>query len=111
MLRTTMRTRWQAKLREVHDELRQRINDPIPEQGAYLRAVVAGHDQYYGVPGNNRAIYSFRGAVEWLWRQVLLRRSHKARITWERVKRIAAKWLPPARVCHPWPEQRLGVTT
>lgn len=111
VLRTTMRKRWQAKLREVHDELRQRINDPIPEQGAYLRAVVAGHVQYYGVPGNNRPIYAFRGAVEWLWRQVLLRRSHKARITWERVKRLAAKWLPPARVCHPWPEQRLGVTT
>jgi group II intron reverse transcriptase/maturase len=111
VLRTTMRKRWQAKLREVHDELRQRINDPIPEQGAYLRAVVAGHTQYFGVPGNHRAIYAFRGTVEWLWRQVLRRRSHKRRITWERVKRLSARWLPPARVCHPWPEQRLGVTT
>jgi len=111
VLRTTMRKRWQAKLREVHEELRRRINDPIPEQGAYLRSVVAGHVRYYGVPGNSFAIHAFRGRVEWLWRQVLLRRSHKARIKWERVKRLATTWLPPARICHPWPEQRLGVIT
>lgn len=111
VLRTTTRKRWQAKLREVHEELRRRINDPIPEQGAYLRAVILGHVRYYGVPGNSYAINAFRGKVEWLWRQVLLRRSHKARIKWERMKRLAAKWLPPIRICHPWPEQRLGVRT
>lgn len=111
VLRTTMRKRWQAKLREVHEELRRRINDPIPEQGAYLRSVVAGHVRYYGVPGNSFAIHAFRGRVEWLWRQALLRRSHKARIKWERLQRLAAQWLPSVRICHPWPEQRLGVRT
>ena len=31
-------------------ELRRRMHDSIPEQGAYLRAVVKGHMRYYGVP-------------------------------------------------------------
>ena len=50
MLRQTMRTRWQAKLHAVKAELRQRLHQPVPEQGAYLRAVVLGHNRYYGVP-------------------------------------------------------------
>ncbi len=33
------------------------------------------------------------------------------RITGERMDRLAAKWLPPVRTLHPYPEQRLRVTT
>jgi RNA-directed DNA polymerase len=111
VLRTTMRKRWQAKLREVHEELRRRMHDPVPEQGAYLRSVVAGHVQYYGVPGNSQSIRAFRWMVGWVWRQVLRRRSHKHRLTWARMHRLIARWLPPARICHPLPRVRLGVTT
>jgi hypothetical protein len=35
VLRQTMRRRWQATLRAVGTELRQRRHDPLPEQGAY----------------------------------------------------------------------------
>ncbi len=42
-LRKTMRRRRQAKLREIHSELRRCMHDPVPEQGAYLRSVVGGH--------------------------------------------------------------------
>jgi RNA-directed DNA polymerase len=51
-----MRKRRQAKLREFHNELWQRMHDPIPKQGAYLRSVVAGHIRYYGVPMNGASI-------------------------------------------------------
>jgi hypothetical protein len=50
VLRQTMRQRWQAKLRALKDELRQRMHTPIAEQGAYLRSVLLGHFRYYGVP-------------------------------------------------------------
>jgi hypothetical protein len=50
VLRQTMRKKWQAKLKEVSVELRRRMHDPVPEQGAYLRSVVTGHARYYGVP-------------------------------------------------------------
>ena len=49
MLRQTMRKRWQAKLVAVKAELKRRLHDPIPEQGAYLRSIVLGHNRYYGV--------------------------------------------------------------
>jgi hypothetical protein len=27
------------------------------------------------------------------------------------MNRLTERWLPPARVCHPWPEERLRVRT
>src|SRR5881398_563230 len=71
VLRQTMRSRWQAKLKEIKVELRRRLHRPIPEQGTYLRAVVLGHCRYYGVPMNGPALSAFRRAVGRLWRQVL----------------------------------------
>jgi len=109
--RITMRKRRQAKLKEIYAALRERMHDPIPEQGAYLRSVVAGHVCYYGVPRNSPAIGAFRWEVRRLWRKVLLRRSHKHNLTWERMQRLIARWLPPARVCHPYPLVRFGVIT
>jgi hypothetical protein len=37
------------------------------------------------------------------WLRVLRRRSHKHNLTWERMKRLIARWIPPARICHPYP--------
>src|SRR2546427_7517444 len=59
VLRQTVRTRWQAKLRAVKAELRCRLHQPVPEQGAYLRAVILGHNRYYGVPRNSPALSAF----------------------------------------------------
>lgn len=109
--RKTMRKRWQAKLKEVKTELRYRMHHSIPEQGAYLRSVVAGHVRYYGVPMNGPALGAFRQAVGRLWCRTLRRRSQKHRMPWSRMRRYADRWLPPARICHPYPSQRFGVTT
>ena len=60
VLRQTMRQRRQAKLRALREELRRRMHSPLKDQGAYLRSVLAGHFQYYGVPMNGRALGAFR---------------------------------------------------
>jgi RNA-directed DNA polymerase len=111
VLRKTMRTRWQAKLKEVYQELKRRMHDPIPEQGAYLRAVVRGHIRYYGVPMNGPSLVAFRWKVYWLWKKALMRRSQRHRLTWDRMKRLVDRWLPPARICHPYSLDRVGVIT
>ncbi len=113
VLRQTMRQRMQAKLRAVKAELARRMHLPIPEQGAYLRSVVAGHIRYYGVPFNGWAISSFRGTLAWLWHRALTRRSQTGgrRLPWDRMQRLVARWLPPARICHPYPSMRLAVMT
>jgi group II intron reverse transcriptase/maturase len=111
VLRQTMRKRVQAKLKEVKEELRRRMHQTIPEQGAYLRSVVIGHMRYFGVPLNGWAIVAFRQSVGRLWRRTLRRRSQKHRLTAQRFWRYMDRWLPPARVCHPYPWARFDVIT
>ena len=111
VLRQTIRKRLQAKLSEVKAELKRRMHDPIPEVGQWLRSVVGGHIRYYGVPTNGTALYTFRFQVGRLWHRTLLRRSQKARMLWDRMRRLIDRWLPPARTCHPYPLRRMGVIT
>ena len=111
VLRQTIRKRLQAKLNEVKAELRRRMHDPIPEQGRWLSSVVGGHIRYYGVPMNSPALRRFRFKVGRLWHRALSRRSQNGRVLWTRMYRLIARWLPPARVCHPYPLRRLGVIT
>ncbi len=111
VLRQTMRTRWQAKLREVKTELRRRLHEPIPQVGAYLRSVVLGHVRYYGVPMNGPAIGAFRQAIGRLWWRALRRRSQGNHLPWHRMQRLLTDWLPPVRICHPYPLVRFGVIT
>jgi group II intron reverse transcriptase/maturase len=103
VLRQTMRKRWQAKLREVNVVLRQRMHLPIPEQGAYLRVVVLGHNRYYGVPMNGPALSAFRWGIGRVWWRVLNRRSQGRHISWTRMRRFIIRWTPSPRICHPYP--------
>ncbi len=111
VLRQTMRSRWQAKLKAVKLELRRRLHCPVPEQGLYLSQVVRGHLQYYGVPMNGPALSAFRNAVGRLWHRVLRRRSQTHRLPWHRMHRYISRWLPTVRICHPYPLVRFGVLT
>ena len=109
--RITISKRMRAKLHEVKDQLHRRRHDPIPDQGLWLGAVVRGHLAYYAVPGNSQAIRAFRTQVTRHWCTALRRRSQRHRLDWERMDRLARRWLPPARVQHPYPEMRFGVRT
>jgi hypothetical protein len=111
VLRQTGAKRMRAKLKTVKEELRSRMRQSIPEQGRYLRSVVEGHTRYFGVPRNGTRIGQFRQAVGRLWYRTLRRRSHKHRLTVQRMKRLADHWLPVPHICHPYPSQRLIVTT
>ena len=111
VLRQTMRKRLQAKLNQVKAELRRRMHDPIPEVGKWLGSVVRGHMQYYGVPMNFEAIHLFRYQIGRLWQRTLSRRSQNGRVRCSRMRRLVARWLPTARICHPYPLVRLGVIT
>jgi group II intron reverse transcriptase/maturase len=111
VLRQTTRKRLQAKLSEVKTELKRRMHASIPATGMWLRSVVRGHFRYYGVPMNLAALSVFRFQVGRLWHRALSRRSQNGRVRWDRMRRIIDRWLPPARVCHPYPLRRLGVIT
>ena len=111
VLRQTIRARLQAKLSEVKAELRRRMHAPVPEVGKWLRSVVEGHNRYFGVPMNGPALKVFRFQVVRHWHRVLSRRSQNGRVPWDRMWRIANRWLPAPRIHHPYPLRRLGVVT
>lgn len=109
--RITIAKRMRAKLKQVKVELKRRRCRPVPEQGAWLRSVVQGHLVYYAVPGNSDAVRGFRDEVTRHWYKALRRRSQKTRVTWARMKPLARRWLPPACVRHPFPEERFAART
>jgi group II intron reverse transcriptase/maturase len=109
LYRKTRRDRVRARLLELKEELRRRMHQPIPEQGAWLKQVVAGYFGYHAVLTDDRTLRTFRSAVEFLWMRSLRKRSQRDRTTWEKMKKLAEEWLPKPRILHPWPSQRFAV--
>ena len=107
--RKSRRDRRWAKLREIKDELRRRMLQPIPEQGRRLKLVITGYYAYHAVPTNFRSLHVFRKHVIRLWGRTLRRRSQKYALTWERMGTVADDWLPQPRILHPWPSIRFAV--
>lgn len=106
--RTTMKKRLRTKLKAIQAELRKRMHEGIVAQGTWLKAVVGGYFQYHAIPGNYRALEALRTQVARQWYRTLRRRSQRTTLNWTRMKEIVRRWLPPARILHPWPEQRLS---
>ena len=107
--RRTSRRRMHNKLSEIKIELRQNMHLPLVAQGAWLRRVVNGYFAYHAVPTNVQPLRSFRQRIRELWIRALRRRSQRSRTSWERFDKLSQRWLPPARILHPWPEQRFDV--
>jgi group II intron reverse transcriptase/maturase len=107
--RRTRRARLQEKLREIKEEMRRRMHQPIPEQGKWLAQVVRGFFAYHAVPTNGAALVAFRYHVCRLWLRTLRRRSQRGRFAWERMPKLADDWLPQPRILHPWPDVRFAV--
>lgn len=114
VLRQTQKKRFRRKLKAVKAELKRRLHEPVEQTGKYLRSVVEGHFRYYGVPRNGPALCAFRYLIGRLWWRSLVRRSqrHRSQRTVRRRFPVWAKhFLPSPRILHPYPEQRLCVTT
>jgi group II intron reverse transcriptase/maturase len=109
--RITIAKRMRIKLRQVKEELRRRRHHPIPEQGRWLGSVLRGHYAYYAVPGNSDAINAFYNEVTRHWLQSLRRRSQRHRLPWTRMRRLSARWLPPPKRMHPFPNARFDART
>jgi len=106
--RKTIGKRMRAKLRQIKQQLRERMHDPVPQTGAWLKSVVQGYFNYYAVPGNLTPLGIFRQRLIRLWRWTLLRRSQRRRFPWSRMHRLVGTWLPTPRQLHPYPEQRFA---
>jgi hypothetical protein len=100
-MRKTAHSRLARALKRIGQWCRQNRHRPIREQHAVLSRKVRGHYAYYGITGNARALGRFLHEVERAWRKWLHRRSHHAKMTWERFRRVLRRYaLPPPRVVH-----------
>jgi RNA-directed DNA polymerase len=109
--RCTIAKRLRKKLQEVKQTLRERMHWPIEKLGAWLKSVVIGHYRYYGVPRNMGRLWVFRERILRYWCHTIRRRSQRHRMPWQRMYRLATQWLPEPHIMHPYPAQRLRVTT
>ncbi len=108
ILRKTIGKRMAAKLNEIRAQLRKRMHARVPGTVKWLQQVVQGYFQYHAVPGNFARLQAFRSDVLWSWLQVLRRRSHRHRMSWERFKARLDSLLPPVQILHPYPDVRFG---
>ncbi len=109
--RITDAKRMRAKLHKLKAECWRRRHQPIPEQGRWLASVLRGHYHYYAVPDNIEAIQAYRDQATRHWYRALRRRSQRSSLDWERMHRLAQRWLPPAKIMHPWPVARFDART
>ena len=108
--RITAKKRMVAKLKAIKAELQRRKHDRTTAVGAWLRKVVLGYYQYHAVPGNLDQLRIFKCRVNRLWRNVLVRRSQRAQMRWERITSVLVRWIPPPRILHPYPDARFYAT-
>lgn len=65
---------------------------------------------YYAVPGNIGAVSAFRTQATRHWYKALRRRSQRTRVNWAWMNRLAARWIPPAKILRPYPEVRFAAS-
>jgi retron-type reverse transcriptase len=104
--RITATKRMVGKLKAIKAELRHRKHHRSSEVGEWLRKVVMGYYQYHAVPGNSSQLRLFRRRVCRLWRSILVRRSQRAQVRWERLAPLMDRWIPLPRILHPHPNDR-----
>jgi RNA-directed DNA polymerase len=104
--RLTAKKRMVAKLNVIKAELQHRKHHRTRDVGTWLRKVVQGYYQYHAVPGNTGQLRVFRRRVCRLWRSVLVRRSQRAQVGWDRLNPLLNRWIPHPHVLHPYPDKR-----
>ena len=107
VVRRTMAKRLRAKLKQIKDELRRRMHEPVNAVGGWLASVLRGYYRYYGVPRNYAALDRLRDLVRRTWRRALSRRSQRGSITEAVMTPLARAWLPRPAIGQPYPEDRL----
>jgi RNA-directed DNA polymerase len=108
--RKTIGKRMAAKLKDIHQKLRQRRHASIGDTKRWLISVVRGYFQYHAVPGNEQRMRSFRTDVLRLWLRQLRRRSQRSHWTWQSLMERLGAEIPAVQILHPWPNQRFAAT-
>jgi hypothetical protein len=75
----------------------RRTSEFAPSQAAFLKLCAKHRSQFQELAGKTTRLMESRS-------------QRGRRLTWDRMKGIAERYLPYPRILHPWPEQRFLVT-
>jgi RNA-directed DNA polymerase len=106
--RLTEAKRMAATLKAIRASLMRRRHAPITSTGMWLKSVVQGYLNYHAVPENLKRLGMFRAEVCRAWRHALQRRSQRSRMSWERMQKLAARYIPKVHALHPYPHRRFA---
>jgi group II intron reverse transcriptase/maturase len=99
--RRTARKRLRRAVRAINDWCRKNRHMDVKEQFRKLSQKLKGHYQYYGLRCNYQCMDIVYNHTKKLWRKWLSRRSQKARLSWEKYRRIGERFpLPAPRIIH-----------
>ena len=99
--RRTAKARLKRAIAKISAWCREHRHEPVRQQWHRLCEMLRGHDAYYGITGNYRALARMRRATRRVWRKWLGRRSNRARMVWTRMADLLERHpLPPAKVVH-----------
>jgi group II intron reverse transcriptase/maturase len=101
VMKKTSRSRFSRTLRNIWVYMRTHRHEPLRVQHRALCKKLQGHDSYYGVTGNGKALSRLRHWVERGWRKWLSTRSRDGRLSWTKMKALLKRFpLSPPRVVH-----------
>jgi group II intron reverse transcriptase/maturase len=99
--RKTAPSRFRRALMKIAQWCRANLHQPIVEQHRTLWQKLRGHNAYYGITGNSKALQRFRFAVARLWRKWLSRRHRRGPLPWRHFQALLQRFpLPPPIVVH-----------
>ncbi|MBC8425145.1 group II intron reverse transcriptase/maturase [bacterium] len=104
--RKTAKKRFSRAIKRLAEWCRGNRHLPVKTQHAKLSEKLRGHDAYYGITGNWDALDRLRYQLRRTWRKWLGRRSHKARMDWEKFNRLLRRYPPPPPPGRPTVDRR-----
>lgn len=96
--RKTSPDRMSRALKSIRQWCRKHRHYPVREQHRIMTAKLRGHDAYFGIRGNSKALSTLRYWTAGIWKKWLGRRNNR-RLDWERMNAILSIYpLPPPRL-------------
>lgn len=86
---------------KMKDKLYKIMHRDIKQQVVMINAILRGHFNYYGMPGNTRKLSVFWNLTMRYWRRRLTRRSQKGAVSWSEITELRKKY--------PWVLPRLKI--
>jgi len=99
--RKTASSRFTRSLRRIEQWCRTNRHASLDWQHAQLQRKLRGHDEFYGIIGNSKALGSLRHWVRRIWRKWLSRRSRDSKVKWAKFNLLLKRYpLPNPKICH-----------